>query len=756
MAFEKFEIKVEQHLARPYTGVMGFGSCFPTGTVRASDEFHLQDREGRRYPLAWRPLVTTNDGFVEWAYFSFPVQLGKREFKHFCVVPGTHPVNASIEIKEGPGTIHVRNGEDEILFDGSSPLGLGSLERGGFSFLQGGNAAAEMVFQEGTYRLTEPMTLSIESVNSFEVVIRAAGKLLGENDDAIELRLRYKVALGKPGLDINAYFSNRRESDEELMLQSFRLSFDLAYSAKSCFIRQNAEDNFCLPRDYEIPGDISIRHNRLVDSSAIQIPERAELWPFLKRYDREQFFSSVAPYAGVRGAEGGAVFGWQRSTHLGTGSFVVDGQTAILELVSSTEEGRRIPQGFSRSFDFSISSFAGEISSEEIYWLAAIAEYSPLISVHPEWYIENGIEEMDRQLPYRPDLHPRYEKQLWREYAIGYHGGFYHSGDYPSARGIASSMPVLPPYTWNNNEEDHVKGLGWMLMRTGDPSYREDLQLCLRHLLEVDRVAFSRHAIQNGIFTAHARHHFDGPGYPSHCWAEGVLLAYKLLGEADALDAFLKLCDCLLQWVHTPDAMRFSDAREMGVPVTNFANAYKLTGETKYLDAARIYIREFRKQMDEGGLYYKKGAHSIAYAEYVAVEGLWDYYELAGIDENEKVEIVALLLEIIEWIWRVQIDAAGVYDARSTSESFLHIFYIAYRLTDNEVWLERGRRGLDAALSQSAHHPHLKFNNNGAFYTEAVRRGWFRDELVPLEPCLSSRAVNRHYSEPTFGWEKLG
>ena len=746
-----FEIKVENHLAFPHEAVISFGSCFPKDLAREGDKFHLQDRAGKKYPLAWRPLIRDEDGSTRWAHFSFSVELGRHEFKHFTVASGAVSPTERLDLQENENEIRIRNGDEEILFTAAAPLGLASFSHAAVLLLEG--ASAQMEFESGTYRVQTPLALSVRRANDFEIVVQAEGELKGElkgNEDAIYFRVLYTARLHRPGLDINVLFSNRRDNDEDLILQRLEFSFDSSEPLETCRIRQNSYDNMCVPCNHEIEGGIEIKGGALSDVSQIQLPGRSELWPFLKRFDREKFFGRVAPHAAVLTKIGGMLFCWERATMLETSAFSANEQTATLELVSPRDNGRRVPQGFSRSFDFSIVPLRGNEDGEEIFRLASCAEYAPLISVRPDWYIENEIEEMERMLPFRPDLYPRLERQLWREYAMDYFPGFYHTGDYASDRGHAHTKAGVSDITWNNNEEDHVKGIAQMLMRTGDPSYLEDLRLCARHLLEVDRVAYSSHSLQDGVFIAHAPNHFDGAGYPSHCWAEGALLYYKLCGDDDALEAFLKLCDWALIWKTTPDEIRFTDAREMGVPITNLAHAYVLTKDEKYLRGARFYIDEFHRQMDErGGLYYKKGAHFVPYAEYVAVEGLWDFYELVGGEDVKQ-----LLLDIIEWIIRERLDFDGIYDARAINESFLHVFYIAWKLTGDEIWLDRGRRGLDTALSQSSLHPLLKWNNNGAFYHEAMKRGWLRDELVPLEPNLSSRAAFRQYSEPTFGWEK--
>ena len=212
--------------------------------------------------------------------------------------------------------------------------------------------------------------------------------------------------------------------------------------------------------------------------------------------------------------------------------------------------------------------------------------------------------------------------------------------------------------------------------------------------------------------------------------------------------------------METRDDVKFIDAREIGTPLTNFARAWELWRTPKYQSAARELIEHLQSQIArDGGLYYD--AHypmSTPYSEYVAVEGLWDWCELPCLDETERVSIQKLLMQIIEWIYAERLDMTGIYDGRYTGDSFLNVFYIAWKLTGEEIWLERGRAGLEAALCQTAGHPGMKLYNNAAYYHQAALRGWFRDELVPLDTVVSTRAVYRpyEYSEPNFSWGKQG
>jgi hypothetical protein len=755
---DEFELKIENHLDGPYQGVVGFGTCLPPGAAPEGAQFHFQDRAGNLFPARWRPLLREKNG-ASWVYFSLPISLRRLEFSHFTLRSGSGPQHQTLEVEEREGAILIRNRDDELLFEASSLLGLSSLSRGGVPLL-GGQSQARIEGEGETFQLAAPLQMAIKSANDFEVTIEARGELASQSSgDGLFLRLQYTVQLGRPGFALNALFSNRRSSDQELRLQRFALSWSLAAPVEATIVRQLATGNLCLSQDLRIEGPLCIRDGRLEETSALDLPALDELYPFFQRMDREAFFGRVGPYFGLVLVGGALVVSWGRSSHLDANSARVEDGSLILEPILAGSGGagaRRVPQGFSRSFDFTFSSHLGPLDGEEAASIREAADYYPLTSVHPRWYVANRVQEMDRIIPYRPDLHPRFEQGLWREFAKGYFNGFYDAGDWVSGRGTAQMHAEAGGFTWNNNEEDNLKGIAWMLMRTGDPSYADDLRVCARHLLEVDRVARSSHPLQDGVLLAHSLNHFDGTGYPSHCWAEGLLLYYKLSGDEDALEAFFALCECLLRWAQTPDKMRFADAREMGVPLTNFAHAYALRGDPKYLHAARIYIARLRRQMDQdGGLYYKFSSFAgrmALYSEYVAVEGLWDFYELVGGDDADGVR--DLLLEIIQWIDRYALDAFGNYDARGTSESMLHLFAIGFWLTGDEAWLERGRRGLGTALSQPSGLPLLKFNNNAAFYNLAWQRGWFNDSLVPLAPSVSHRAVNRTYATPTWEWEK--
>ena len=752
---EQFELKVENHLAHRYRGLIGFGTCLPPGAATPGAQFHFRNRAGQSFPARWRPLTRDSNG-ADWVYFSIPIELRRLEFSHFTLHQGAGPDAPSLEVEEMDGVITVRNGEDELTFDAGATLGLATLARAGAPLLAGASAA-RLECEGVTFSSATPLQLRVRQANDFEVVIEAQGDLSATNDpgDGVFVRLLYTIQVGRAGFLLNALFSNRRRSDAELTANSLSFSWQLAAPVAATWVQQIATDSICVSQDVRIEGEASVRDGVLEDTAPLDMPQPEALYPFFQRMDRDAYFGRVGPYFGLELPGGALIVSWSRSTKLDANSARVRDGHLILEPIAPGAGGRRVPQGFSRSFDFTFTTHDGPLDGETTARGREVADYEPLVSVHPRWYEANRVEEMERLIPYQPDVRPRFEQQMWREFAKGYFNGFYHSGDWASGRGSAQMLAEAREYTWNNNEEDNLKGIVWQYLRTGDPSYLEDMRVCARHLLEVDRVAYSSHPLQNGILLAHSLNHFDGTGYPSHCWLEGLLTYYKLSGDEDAMEAFFAACDCLLRWTKTPDKMRFSDAREIGVPISNFAHAYVLSGEEKYLEAARMYIARYRKQMDEdGGLYYKFSGFNgrlALYSEYVAVEGLWDFYELIGGEDVRE-----LLLEIIAWIDRYALDAFGLYDARGTSESMLHFAYIAYRLTGDETWLQKGRRGLAAAVSQPCGLPLLKFGNNGAFYREAVERDWFNDDWISLWPPVTTRAVNRTYASPTWAWEKLG
>jgi hypothetical protein len=208
---------------------------------------------------------------------------------------------------------------------------------------------------------------------------------------------------------------------------------------------------------------------------------------------------------------------------------------------------------------------------------------------------------------------------------------------------------------FNNNEDDcrvYVPLLDYL--RTGRMFLFDFGEEAATHYMEVDFCEWSTDARQNGGFIPHTVDHFVGCVYPSHQWAEGVLLYYYLTGDPRAKSAVIKCGDNQVYWTENLLPQVCCDGREAGIPLVNLAAAYRLTRDGKYVEAAWTIINNFQKKWFDmwGDLKYPypQGAHlmwTTGYGDYSSYYGLYRMYEVSG-DENIKTLLVSLLEKMMD------------------------------------------------------------------------------------------------------------
>jgi hypothetical protein len=142
----------------------------------------------------------------------------------------------------------------------------------------------------------------------------------------------------------------------------------------------------------------------------------------------------------------------------------------------------------------------------------------------------------------------------------------------PEARArLQPDPPSLDEFepVWTNNEYDVIHALAVELARTGRQSLWTNLRRLVRHNIEVDFVHFSDDPWQHHGSPAHSSLHNYSSAYPSHIWTQGLLEYYCMMGDADALDAAVKLSDTIIRNLDDPERGKFlwGFNREIGWPV---------------------------------------------------------------------------------------------------------------------------------------------------------------------------------------------
>ncbi len=173
---------------------------------------------------------------------------------------------------------------------------------------------------------------------------------------------------------------------------------------------------------------------------------------------------------------------------------------------------------------------------------------------------------------------------------------------------------------WGNLEYDLAHGMFLQYLRSGDRRYFERGEQAARHHIDVDVVHATNPWLKNpwgpppqvGEIWLHCLNHTGGyyedaplpvsntyqMGHSTnfgHVWSGGDFELYLLTGNRHALDVALSISDAMVK--HCPT--RYSDhIRGLGWPIILVLNAYDVTSDQKYLDAATSCWQVLKENTD--------------------------------------------------------------------------------------------------------------------------------------------------------------
>lgn len=165
---------------------------------------------------------------------------------------------------------------------------------------------------------------------------------------------------------------------------------------------------------------------------------------------------------------------------------------------------------------------------------------------------------------------------------VGFHGVFnWGDWNFPGFRDETKGCDA-----WGNLEYDLAYVLGLAYLATGDPELRPPFEAAAVHFRDVDVIHhWPGHADRVGLNHPHKVRHFatDAPNTVDlgHVWLDGLLLHYRLTGEARSLQAVRRMADGLAAL-----AGRAKNPRQFGWPMQALSSAYDATREDRYRTAA--------------------------------------------------------------------------------------------------------------------------------------------------------------------------
>lgn len=255
--------------------------------------------------------------------------------------------------------------------------------------------------------------------------------------------------------------------------------------------------------------------------------------------------------------------------------------------------------------------FASTASPEE---MAAEGRLPVVAIIPPEWYAETNtlgpipIPAGERMAVWDRFVSESYLAHLGKKTSAR-EFGYLNYGDWFGERGR----------NWGNNEYDLAHGLFMEFVRTGDRRYHRLALAAARHQADVDII----HAYPDPAYVgANAQHSIGHTGVSyqempqatwskaldvsfaaanGHTWADGMMDAWLLAGEARVMEAALALGEHIV-WSMAPDFRALgTHERSAGWSLKALMALYRGTHDPAYMEAARHIASVALKEQDLKG-----------------------------------------------------------------------------------------------------------------------------------------------------------
>jgi len=647
------------------------GVPFPPGAVTDPEALGLIGPAGEPVPVQTRVLQRRKDGSVEWALFEFVLDVEGDKDCAVTVVEGAerplpkHPV----EVEEDGSRITLTNGLLTLVLSSEPGPFIRSLTVGSETVIaEGSRTEIFLTDPDGKVFRASPLgyKLEVEQCGPVQSTVRLDGKHLArDGSELLDFTLRFTLWADRADLTLAHTFCNRELTPTGIQIAGLELRFDTQqdpaaekmvhqsahgrdYFSRKVIIKENAEivatsefDLHGYPakvKPYQ-NGHVLLRNFSSLEKDMSGYPwhmrpgvstHRAELRP--------RALQAVASYAGWRSDKLTIIPRIKRMAALHPKSMSFEEQELTIGLWPRWAGPLTIRQGVSKTHELCFALADRPLSNDDIEERAIRFElvWSTVeTGFDPEYPRECEVLDQHQMLPFDPIKRPVLEQKIvgtgtrraGPHYLSMGAQGMFHYGDNGG-----------PSFT-NNEHDGHV----WMhvinYLRTGFTGSWETAREHAHHYMEVDWCAFSTDSLQNGALIPHCQNHHEGPAYPSHQWIEGLIAYYYLSGDERIRTVAIAQAEHTLYWIEHKPHLITCDGREAGLPMTNLAATYKLTGDERFIKGAYWLIDNFfRKYMRPDGVlrYPHQGSRESMmtnYADFSAMCGLWRVYEVTG-DES--------------------------------------------------------------------------------------------------------------------------
>ncbi len=670
------------------------GIPLPPGKVRSPSGVCITDPNGRILPSGGKALQRRPDGSIEWLLMDILVHLKGQEKKTIFVEPHASrqpAVSHPVTVRQRSDLLTLSNGISEVSFSRKGGSLIRSLSIKGKLLVDERHLVdLEVVDGDGKIHrasLAGAFKISVTHANRIRSEITIRGTHAARDQTTfMDFALRFTLTAGSPDLKLDHTFYCREPCDGKIEIRSMRLVMPTAMDAAATkLLRQAHHGHDWFHRDVEIAENVEVVASNVgdLDTYAAQakgtpattgrgsvfirnIASLNEDWsqyPFHMRPGQATGFRAEYQVGGIRGVR--PILGWKEKgftlvttfehfPQLHPKAIEMDESRLTFHIWPAWSIPMQVVQGVSKSHIFWITGERRAMDMDDVIEVHNRWEYDYVepvdISFDPAWPAFCEVLECQHLLKYQPEKYPLLENLIEPAPAAG--NPARHTYDRQVATGMFNFGDVIgPDASWcTNNEDDAVVFFPLQhFLRTGHTYAWDYGKEAARHYMEVDFCEWSTDPRQDGGLIPHAANHFIGNVYPSHQWVEGLIAYYYMSGDERAKNAVLRSADNHVWWAHHKTRVLCSDGREAGMPLVNFAAAFRLTHDQKYIRAARHIIKNFFLKWEKkyGTFKYPypqgtdKRPHKIitGYGDWSSFAGLYRLWEVTGREEFRKLGV---------------------------------------------------------------------------------------------------------------------
>ena len=750
------------------------GIPLPPGAVTDPDAVCVTDADGNVLPSVGRVLQRRPDNSIEWLGMDILVDLGPQEEKSIFVEPraADQPdVENPVVVTEGGDRVTLSNGLSAVTVNRAGGSLIESLTINGRTIVDEAQHVDLEVLDGGgkihRASLNGAYGISVTHANPLRTQITIEGKHQARDGATfLDFALRLTLTAGRADLILEHTLYCREDREGTIPVRAMRLVMPTTMDGASTKrLRQSHHGHTWVHRDVEIAENVEVVASSVGDidnyaggfkgAEALHpcagggvflrnMDSMHEDWseyPFHMRPGQESGFRAEQNTGGMRGVA--PIIGWvdpvndytlvttfEHFRQLHPKSINIDDGLITYSIWPEWSIPMDVVQGVSKSHVWFLTGEPRALNVDDCIEIHHRWEYGYVepvdVSFDPAWPAFCEALDCHRLLKYQPDKYPALENLIEPVPSAG--NPERHTYDRLPAIGMFHFGDQVSPdaTTCHNNEDDtSVYFPLEHFLRTGQTYAWDYGKETARHYMEVDYCEWSTDPRQCGGLIPHAGQHFIGNVYPSHQWAEGILAYYYMSGDERARKVVIACGDNNAYWAaEVPEAL--TDGREAGMPLINFAAAYRLTRDQKYLDAADLVIKCFFDRWIEAyGEFkypYPQGTsdhpHKLitGYGDWSSFTGLFRLWEVSG-EQRYRDRAVEMLDQALDP------EMFHFNDARAMD--FLSAWAYGHMTGDMDALIKRVERAIPMLLRRGGHPLRRQH-----FLNELDKRGLIDDEQV--------------------------